>query len=433
MIKFLSIAIKDSKELLRDKRSLFMILGFPLFFMLIFGFAFGGMGQENESHNLAIVNYDDGAVSPLTNEKVNFGNNLTKVLSDAKYEDSDTHIFNITKTSEANANKMIENRSVDALLIIPDDFSQAMVNELNSKIGQSTALSSSAALSGASSTSSSTSNVTAKLIIRGDSGYMNFGVSQAILVGIIGKYEDGLVSAVEKSVSGSSSNQTEYITTDVESVAGTESFTTFDFLAPGMMVFAILLLATTVAAGLTREVETGTLTRLKLSRMRSFDFLFGGLIPWSLIAGVQILILLIVAIMIGFHWQGGLNSIILAIIVAVIGGVASVSLGMIIAAFAKNDRQAANLGTLIAVPVSFLSGCFFALPQVVLGNFFGNQIQIYDLLPWTHTLSALKMVLTFGGNWNDIAPQVEWSVALTVILFVVGVILFSRIRLSPEK
>ncbi|MDP3033952.1 MAG: ABC transporter permease [Methanobacteriaceae archaeon] len=431
MIKFLSIAIKDSKELLRDRKGLFLILGFPLFFMLIFGFAFGGMGQENETHNLAIVNYDQGAVFPTTNAKINFGNNLTTVLKDTKYEDSETHIFNVTKTTENNANNIIKNSNADALLIIPKNFSQAMVNLLSSNINQN-ALSSSSSSASSGSTSSN-SNVTAKLIIRGDSSSVSFGVSQAILVGIIGNYQDQVVNNVKKSVSGSSSSQIEYIKTDVESASGTSSFTTFDFLAPGMMVFAILLLATTVASGLTREVESGTLKRLKLSKMRSFDLLFGGLIPWSLIAALQILILLGVAIAIGFHWQGGTNSIILAMIVAIIGGVASVALGMIIASFAQNDRQATNLGTLVTVPVSFLSGAFFQLPQVVMGNFMGNTVEIYDLLPWRHTLLALRRILIYGGNWNDISYQVAWMVVLTVILFSIGVVLFSKMRLQAEK
>ena len=32
--------------------------------MTIFGFAFGGMGQDNTPHNIVIVNYDQGATLP---------------------------------------------------------------------------------------------------------------------------------------------------------------------------------------------------------------------------------------------------------------------------------------------------------------------------------------------------------------------------------
>ena len=95
-----------------------------------------------------------------------------------------------------------------------------------------------------------------------------------------------MVTGVKNQIAGTpGAEPTKFIDTNVEAIAGTENFTQFDFLAPGMMVFAILFLSTTVAAVLTREVESGTLERLKMSKMRSFDFLFGGLIPWSLVAG----------------------------------------------------------------------------------------------------------------------------------------------------
>jgi ABC-2 type transport system permease protein len=106
---------------------------------------------------------------------------------------------------------------------------------------------------------------------------------------------------------------------------------------------------------------------------------------------------------------------------------------MIIAAFARNDRQAANLGTIISVPTSFLVGAFFQLPQVVIAHVYGQPFQIYELLPWTHVLNALRATLTFGGGWNDIAYQVEWAVLLTIILFIIGVLLFSRNRLRAEN
>ena len=77
-MKFLSLAIKDLKELVRDRKGLFFILVFPIFFMLVFGFAFGGMGQNNTPYKLAIVNYDEAVTIPMTGESINFGNNLTQ-------------------------------------------------------------------------------------------------------------------------------------------------------------------------------------------------------------------------------------------------------------------------------------------------------------------------------------------------------------------
>lgn len=413
-MKFMSIAIKDLKELLRDRRGLFFILLFPLFFMLIFGFGFGGMGQNNEPHNIAIVNYDQGATMPGTGEHVNFGENLTNQLKDVKYEDSDVNIFNVTLTSETNADNLIKQRKADVELIIPEGFSQSVSDLIKSTI-QSSSVTGIATSTG--------TNTTSTIIIRGDTGYMGFGTTQGILNGILAQYPSKLPGAQTQ----------DFIQSKVEGMPGTQAFTAFDFMAPGIIVFAILMLAINVATILTREVENGTLNRLKLSKMTSFDFLFGGLLPWSLVVVAQVLILFAVAIGIGFHWQGSINSIVLAVIIGVIGGIASISLGMIIAAFAKNPPQASQLGTLIAVPVSFLIGAFIQLPQVVIGNLMGQQVQIYDILPWTHVLNALRDVLTNGGGWDSVAYQVSWAVILTVILFVIGVFLFSRTRLRPEN
>ncbi len=420
-MKFLSIAIKDLKEILRDRRGFFFILLFPMLFMLVFGFAFGGMGG-NTPHNLAVINYDQGSVLP-NNQSVNFGNNLTQILENTKYPNSNVYVFNVTQPSESNADQQLKQRKIDAELIIPQNFSQASVSLINNTISSTT-----------NTPSASSSNITSTLIIRGDTGYINFGTTQGILTGILSQYKDEIVIDTQNNVRGTPGAQpTEYLNSKVEPIAGTGNYTTFDYLAPGMIVFAIILLATTVAASLTREVDKGTLARLKLSKMRGFDLLFGGLIPWSLVVVAQVIILLAVAIIIGFHWQGGLNSILLAILVGVIGGIASISLAMIIAAFAKNDRQAANLGTLITVPTSFLVGAFFPLPQEPIGTFMGQSFQIYDFIPWTHTLNALRSVLTYGGGWNDISFQVGISVLLTIILFVIGVALFSRTRLRAES
>lgn len=433
-MKFLSIASKDIKELLRDRRGLFFILLFPMFFMFIFGFTFGGMGQSNTPHNIAVVNHDEGAAVTFMNQTTNFGDNLTTVLGDVKYENSDVHIFNITKTNEEQADKLLKQREIDAEIIIPKDFSKATASLINSTLQSTLSSKTSVQTTAQSMASPSADNVTSTVIVRGDTGYMGFGTSQGILTGVFQSYEENIVIGVQNRIKGTPGAQTHhFIQTKVEGMPGTQPFTTFDFLAPGMMVFAILLLATSVAAALTREVDTGTLERLKLSKMKSFDLLFGTLLPWALVAAAQVIILFAVAIMVGFHWQGSINSIVLAVIVGTIGGISSIALGMIIAAFAKNDKQASNLGTLITVPLSFLVGAFFQLPQVTIGNFMGQTFQIYDLLPWTHTLNALRSVLTYGSGWSSISYQVGMSAVLTVILFVIGVFLFSKTRLKAEK
>ncbi len=176
-MKFISIAVKDFKELVRDRRGLFFILLFPIFFMMIFGFAFGGMGEGNTPHNIAIVNYDQGTINSTSGENVNYGNNLITALQDANYENSNVKLFNITTTTDSQAKDLLRQRTVDAELIIPADFSNSVSALINNTIQSST---------GQTSVNSSTSNNTSTVIISGDTGFMGFGVAQGILVGCFG-------------------------------------------------------------------------------------------------------------------------------------------------------------------------------------------------------------------------------------------------------
>ena len=86
----------------------------------------------------------------------------------------------------------------------------------------------------------------------------------------------------------------------------------FDFLTPGMVVFALLMLSIGVSGSLARETDQGTLTRIQLSTMSSFDLLFGFLVMWALVGVAQVFLLFGTGIALGFEWQGGLKSLALA-------------------------------------------------------------------------------------------------------------------------
>jgi ABC-2 type transport system permease protein len=427
-----------------------MLLVFPMAFMLVFGFAFGGTEGENTPHEIAVLNYDTGTVLHHNNttEQMNFGNNFTQLLKKLKYEDSDVHLFHLNNVSEEKAEDMLSDRDIACIVIIPANFSnamRAMINdtvrtEITSNIGEMmvgiNVTGWNATTYPANYSLPEVENITAELIIKGDTGYIGFGMAQGIISGILEQYETEVRSKAKEEVSGyfgaAEQIPNDFVYSKVKRIAGTESFTTFDYQAPGIIVFALLLLVVGVAGTLAKEVEHGTLERLKITKMKSFDLLFGTLIPWALIAIAQVFILFLVAIAMGYHWQGGITTIALAIAIGIIGGISSISLGLLVAAFSKSEKHAENLGMLVAVPMSFIVGAFFPLPRVLIGEFFGRTFQAYDVLPWAHTVNALRSVLTFGSGLGDVVYDIAMMAVLTVILFVLGVICFSKTRLRAE-
>ena len=450
-VKSISLAIKALKQTIRDRRSLLFLLLFPVVFMIIFAFAFGSpssLGTGTAPHEIAVINLDQGATVSTNNttQHVNDGSAFTQLLENVTYAQTDTHMFTLNNVSADQAQTMLKSRDLAAVITIPEDFSQAVAAltnasaraETTSDIGLRVINGSTAQLP-VNTTPPKQSNVTAQVIVEGDTASSAFGAAQGLIFNVLEQYQGQIQASAIRQVDATlAQNQSQsnasidYISAVVQPLTGTRSLTLFDYQAPGLIVFALLMQVSNVAQDLTRESDAGTLDRFKLSNMRSFDLLFGTLLTWILIAVAQILLLLGVAVALGFSWAGGANSIALSVLVGIIGGIASISLGLLLAAFTTNERQAAQLGILIAVPVSFLSGAFFPLPNEILGTAFGTTFQVYDVLPWTLVADALRQVLLYGSGLGAVAVYVGVAIVLTAILFVVGVISYSQVRLRPE-
>jgi ABC-2 type transport system permease protein len=460
-LKFLYISRKGIKEIFRDRRGFVLLLGFPVVLIVVFAFAFGSgsfLSGGSIPHQIVVVNNDAGVRVTVNNttQYVNYGTNFTGVLANATAENSTTNLFHLNNVSQEQAEEMLKTRDIDALIIIiPQNFSSAfaaMVNNsarmgITSSVGQQAIANAStitpgiaasnAGLSpGATVTLPKAGNASSFLTLEGDSGYINFATSQGLVSAIFDQYKS---NAETQALTAASSGQAQPLFNDsiplvIQPIAGTQSFSLFDYTVPGLIVFALLLQISVIAGNTVREGERGTLDRIKMSKARSFDLLFGTFVVWSVITVMQVLVFIAIAIALGSHHQGDFSSLGLAVVIGVIAGMASTSLALIISSFIKNERQAATLSTMISMPLGFLAGAFIPLPRQVLGTFWGYTYQIYDLLPWTHAISALRSVLTYGSGLSaDVIFEMSWLIVLTAIFFAVGVICYSRAQLRAEK
>ena len=464
-MKSIDVAVKGIRETARDRRQLLFLAGFPIVIICLFNFGYGSSSSlyGGYPHQVAVINNDAGVQLAINNttKYVNYGTDFTQVLANATAENSTKHAFHLKNVSEDEANDLLKSRGIDALIIIPENFSNAfatMVNNstraaITSSVGQQTIANSNPLASGIAAGSAGVGsagvglpgsnvtlpeagNVTSTLLIRGDSGYVNYATTNALVTGIFDRYKSGVqANATARAAPGTDNNlYADYIPVESLSMAGTQSFSLFDYMVPGIIVFAVLLQVTLVASALAQDVETGVLDRLKLSKARGFDLLSGTFLRWTLVIAGQMVLLIAVAIASGFHYQGDFSSLGLAVLIGVIAGMAAISLGLIIASFTGTFLQAASLAGLISVPLSFLSGAFMPLPEQVLGEFAGRTYQVYDLLPWTHAVIALRSVLTYGtGLSQDVIFQITWLIILTAVLFVVGMVAYSLVRLRAAR
>ena len=119
----------------------------------------------------------------------------------------------------------------------------------------------------------------------------------------------------------------------------------------------------------------------------------------------------------------------LVMVIALLVNLSAVGVGLIVAAFARNDGDATNLGSVALVPMVFLSGALFPLPQVVLGQVAGRTVSLYDLLPATHAAEAIRQVTVFGDGIAAVGYELMMMTGLSALFLVVGVGLYGRLRL----
>ncbi len=383
-MKILDLVQLNFKQLIRDKKNLFFLLLFPAVFVLIFGAAFGG-GIESDI-DIVIVNHDNGAMS----------NQLVDIIEDFNSSENESLFVIHEVNSESKAKQMLENGSVSTILIIPQGFA--------SNIGQN-------------------SSSLGEVVIKGNPIDSDYGIASSVISGITSEFSKEII----KEVSGQNIAEINLKYEDLN----ISSSSSFDLYAPGLIVFAIIMTITVVASNVATEEESGMIRRLKLSKMKTKDYVLGNLISWSFVGVIQVIIMLLVAILVGFKWEGGIYTLFLACIIGILTTFSSVAVALIIVAVSKNAKQASSISPIIAVPLSFIAGSFIPLPDCVIATINSQQIQIYEILPWNQAITAIRQVLTYGQGFDAIAMNLLLILIIGIILLAISILLFNR-KISPE-
>ena len=113
--RILALTKKEMKKTIREPAVLFMIFLFPIIFVIAFGTAFGGSGNGNVVYNIGVVNTDSGSNTIYSQQ---FLNTLT-----------DTKILNLqTYTDNKSAQADLSQGKIQAVMLIPQDFTQSLAS-----------------------------------------------------------------------------------------------------------------------------------------------------------------------------------------------------------------------------------------------------------------------------------------------------------------
>jgi len=389
--RLMSVLRKCAREQKRDLWVLGLSLAFAPLFVLLYYMMTGGTGST--SYAVFVIN-QDAPVIMENGVRLSAGEEVVTGLKAITYVNGNPLMRVLPIAGQAEAEIRLRNREASLLLVIPPDFSAAIA----------------AFRQGDTSARSA-------LTFVGDLTNPTYTVA-AVMVKTVSENFISTITGVERPVQlieiplGNSATRSE-----------------FENYVPALFIFAIILIIFQAAMTPAREVESGTLRRLRLTRVNSFELL-GGITAWLvLIAMLEMALTFVVALACGFCSQGSLW---LAILVGAIASLSVIGAGMIVAAFSKTVSQAFVIANFPLGLFMFMDGVIYPLPRTPLFILFGQAVAIYDVLPTTHAVLALNKIFTLGLGFKDILFELSALTLLSVIYFAVGVCIFQKRQMKVD-
>ncbi|UOQ44262.1 ABC transporter permease [Halobacillus salinarum] len=172
-----------------------------------------------------------------------------------------------------------------------------------------------------------------------------------------------------------------------------------DFLVPGIVAMMIMNNNMNGVAGqISAWRERGILRRMQGTRLKASTFISAQITARVILNGLQALLVLIVASLL-FHVQ--VNGSWLALLTFVIlGTLAFMAIGFIIAGLAKNPESAGPIAGFASFPMLFLGGVFFPI------NDMPEYLQPFvNILPISHLSTALRETMNVGTSFFELWPH----------------------------
>jgi len=236
----------------------------------------------------------------------------------------------------------------------------------------------------------------------------------------------GLKMALEKSMN-QFSGFTSPVRIQQKPLGLSGSRTPFEMYVPGLIVFAVIMLIFSSSMAVTREVETGTLVRLAMTRASAFDIMVG-ISSAQLVPGfLSVALTYIAAMALGFHNAG---SLVFALVLVAAACLSNVGIGMIVASLSKNLLVSFLLSSVFMFLLILFSGIIFPRPDISWISIAGRSIGPFDILPTTHLGKGLEKILTLGASLNEIKYELSILLISSLVFFSIGLLIFRKTCLS---
>lgn len=399
------ITKKDLRLLVRDRRTLAVLVALPMIFIAILGGTTGkllGWKQENQLLKIAVVDDSKTDVSARV---------IQELASNAG--------LGLEDVSDRNAaRKLIEGGQVTVAMYIGPAFEQRvhelrlgdLLNPAKGKLRRGLtfldiAFDYQASFSG-------TGAIVSQLVVIPTLRVITPIVAQknAFTAGILQRSEE---SASEDAGPDAAATATE------TTPRASKNDVIYRQVVPSYTVMFVFFLVNIMARSFISEREMGTLRRLRIAPITSGALLLGKTVPFLVISLVQsVLLFLFGRLLFGMSW-GSYPWLLIPIIVCT--SMAATAMGLLVATLVRTDQQVSAYANFIVITMAGVSGCFMPrdwLPQIMQTLSLATP-HAWALMAYHATLSSDAV------NFGTVYQSCGMLVGFAALFFVLG---WSRFR-----
>lgn len=390
-MRLTSLVRKTTLENLRDWKILILTLSFAPFFTVLMHFYFESAAES--PYRLAVVNEDEGVIA-ADGTSFSAGRELIAAFAAASQTEG-TEVLRVLEDDDIEtALDRLESGSVELVVVVPERFSTTI-----------------------DAYREGSEPPVATVTTYGDPTNPRYLMAAA--------WSDAITYTYVAEVADVGGP----VEVDMQTIGAEESLSEFDLYVPGLLALAVIMLMFTAAASIIKEKDKGTLVRLRISNMTTFEWLFAVTLVQIVLGVVAVALTLVTAMAFGYETTG---SAIAMILVSALSSLAVIAISVVVAAWLNTIFDLMTIGCFPFFILMFFSGAMFPLPDVPVFEVAGRSVNVNDILPTTHSISAFDEILNHGAGLRGVAFELAAISLLSVLFFALGTLLFTKRHMSAD-
>lgn len=371
MRKAIAVGKKELHQILRDRRTLVILLFVPAFFLMLYGYA---LNWDIRHVRLAV----------LDREHTRESRELVSAFLNSSYFDL---IASVTSTDEIE--RLMDRGQVRAALVIPEGMSRDLRTGRTAQV---------------------------QVLINGDNANTAttvFGYSQAIVRGVSAQLQLEMIGGRGMAPPISVASRV-WFNPELRSTL---------FLVPGLIGF-IVMLSSVVSTSLSivREKERGTWEQVRMAPITTVSYVIGKTIPYFVISlASAVLIILAAMALFNLPMRGSWIGLLVSLSLFVVGALGT---GLLVSTMVDSQALAFLISLLVSLlPTVILSGFIFPIASMP----WPIQLITY-IVPARYFLVVLRGIVLKGLALPVVATEV-WA----LVIYATAVLGLASVRLARER